>query len=833
MKKKDHIYVLGLCLFVVILVILFLYPGKMFGSVTDWISQHSVFPDYFRTLFYDTKQVFPSLAMNIGGGQNIYYFSYYGYLSPIILLSYLLPFIKMVDYIMISSLFCILISIYLFYRFLKNHGFSSFVCLIVTFLFTCSAPLLFHSHRHVMFVNYMPFLLLGLMGIDLYFQKDKKWLYALSVFLMIMTSYYYSVGGLLVFVIYGIYVYLKNNKNISFQQFMKDGIRFLLPMFVGILMSCVLLLPTAYALFQGRVDSSGNTDLLSLFIPNFDFNYLLYSNYSLGLTAISIIALVGFIFMKKKENIFLGISLLLVSFLPIFLYILNGTIYIRAKALIPFLPLFCLVIAFYLHSLIKYKFSLKQHIMLLIGICVVGVLSGYHEIWFYLDLLLYFGCVFLYLKFNQKKFFIPMCFMAIVPFVVSQLSDEYVLKSDYNSIFSKDKMNLVRQAIQQDDDFYRFSNLNDTLETINYIYDPHYYQTSLYSSSYNPFYKNFVQFEIGNAVPYRNQLITAQSNNIMFQKLMGVRYVLSKVGHEPIGYELISKKGEYGIYKNSDVLSIGYATSDVMSLSDYELLSFPYRNEVLLHQVVVDQDVSYDYKSNIKEIDLDYTVELPDTVSVDETDGLVISVSDKSNVILNLSEPIDGDILFIRFDLEPMDCKVGDSVIRINDIQNNLTCKQWMYYNDNTSFEYTISSNEPITELNVALNEGIYDLKNIKTYVLNYDKISSIHEDFDLMEVDMDKTYGDVITGEINVSKDGYFASTIPYDEGFTVYVDGIRQDYEIVNQAFIGFPIISGKHYIEFVYEAPFLKYGMIGSGVGFILFGVFIWVDKRNKYH
>lgn len=832
MKKKDYINVLGLCLFVVISVIIFLCSGKMFGSVTDWISQHSVFPEYFRTLFYDTKQLFPSLAMNIGGGQNIYYFSYYGYLSPIILLSYFLPFIKMVDYIMISSLFCVLVSIYLFYRFLKNHGFSSQVCLISTFLFTCSAPLLFHSHRHVMFVNYMPFLLLGLMGIDLYFQKGKRWLFALSVFFMILTSYYYSVGGLLVLVIYGVYVYLKSHHDVSLKQFMLDGLKFLFPMFVGILMSCVLLLPTAYALFQGRVDSGNSTDLLSLFIPNLNLDYLLYSNYSLGLTAISVLALVVFLFQKKKERTFLGLSLLVVAFIPIFLYILNGTIYIRAKALIPFLPLFCLCLAFYFQDLFDHKFSFRQHMLLVIGICVVCFISGYQELWFYLDLLFCLGSICLYFKFKKEWFVsIPICAVALIPFVNAQLSDGYVLKSDYDAIYSHDKFTLISDTLKQDDAFYRFSNLTNTLETINFIYDPHYYQTSLYSSSYNPLYKNFAQFEIGNAVPYRNQLITAQSNNVMFQKLMGVRYVLSNVGDEPIGYELVSEKGDYGVYQNSDVLSLGYATSNLMPLSDYTLLSFPYRNEVLLKQIVVDHDVTSYFESDIHEIDLDYTVDVPDTVMIDKTNGFIIEVTEKSTISLTLSEPINEKVLFIRFDLEPMNCKVGDSVISINGVKNNLTCKQWMYYNDNTSFEYTISSNEPITELNVTLNEGIYDLKNIKTYVLDYETISSISNEFDLMEVDMKKTSGDVINGMIDVTDDGYFASTIPYDEGFTVYVDGEKQDYEVVNQAFIGFPITAGKHSIQFVYKAPYLNYGMIGSGIGILLFGVLMLFDRRKN--
>ena len=62
----------------------------VFGANMDWISQHSVFPEYFRQQFYQTGQFFPEYAANIGGGQNIYNFSYYGLYNPIVLIAYLL-----------------------------------------------------------------------------------------------------------------------------------------------------------------------------------------------------------------------------------------------------------------------------------------------------------------------------------------------------------------------------------------------------------------------------------------------------------------------------------------------------------------------------------------------------------------------------------------------------------------------------------------------------------------------------------------------------------------------------------------------------------------------
>lgn len=61
----------------------------------DWISQHTVLAEYFRQRFYSTHEFFPQFASELGGGQNIYNFAYYGLYSPLVLLSYAFPFLSM------------------------------------------------------------------------------------------------------------------------------------------------------------------------------------------------------------------------------------------------------------------------------------------------------------------------------------------------------------------------------------------------------------------------------------------------------------------------------------------------------------------------------------------------------------------------------------------------------------------------------------------------------------------------------------------------------------------------------------------------------------------
>ena len=90
--------------------------------------------------------------------------------------------------------------------------------------------MIFQSYNQIMFVNYMPFLCMALWGVDSFLEKGKPLLYLSGVFLMIMTSFYFSIGGILVLILYGLHRYFmlqdSLGKKIRFLDFLRDGIRF-------------------------------------------------------------------------------------------------------------------------------------------------------------------------------------------------------------------------------------------------------------------------------------------------------------------------------------------------------------------------------------------------------------------------------------------------------------------------------------------------------------------------------------------------------------------------------------------------------------------------------
>ena len=792
MKKRDWNYWILLIIGVILLLFSF-DKDHLFASTTDWFSQHTAFPDYFRKLFYSTWKLFPNFAPHIGAGQNIYYFSYYGFLNPVYLVSYLLPFIKMVDYIQVVNILSYLSSILFCYYFLKREYPKeiSFVCSI---LFLSAAPLLFHFHRHIMFVHYMPFLLMALIGIQNYTEKKNPHLLIFGIFMMIMTSYYYSVGGLICLAIFALYKGI--SKKFSLKEYFHMALYFLL----GIGLSSILLLPTAYIILEGGRDVA--VSYRSLLLPSPSFTPVLYSNYCIGVTIVSLLSLFFGVVNKRKEVQILSILLLILFSFPIFSFLLNGKLYVRSKVFIPFLP----VIIYMTAELFKNWRTLRIKEYIMLGIFIILCFFQDNDfIWidFGLVILSYFALM----KF-PKMGYLPILLCSIVCCININQNDTLLSKSKYQAISSnQDKITLKEPA--------RFINDYEVAQTMNRIPDINAYSLSFYSSVFNTNYEEFFLHEFRNPLPLRNKLNFADTNNGLFSMYMGASYYYGD--NPPIGYKL-EKEG----YKNTDVLPIAYVSSNITSLSEYRKTLFPYNLENLYQTVVVEKEMDSSYEHHIKEIPFDY--EFPN-LDVQKTEsGYEMTFQEEEHTTIHLKESIQNQFYILEFDLlDVPSCRKGDIWIRINGQTNKLTCNNWMYFNGNTTFHYVLSSNDPISDLDVTFSKGHFKLGPIKSYVWNYEDVKKRKEEVDPVSLTIK---GDTIEGKVEVKKDGYFILNVPYDKGFRVTLDGKKIPYEKVNVSFLGFPIKEGVHEIKITYEAPYQSLGMILS-----VFSLGIWTLLRKK--
>lgn len=801
----------------------------MNGSQVDWDSQHWIFPEYFRTLFYETKDLFPSFAFNIGAGQNIYNMSYYGLLSPVVLLSYLFPFVKMVNYIEVSMIVIVILSIILMYYFLRGK-FERKYAFFGTLLFLLSGPLIYHTHRHIMFINYMPFLIMSLIGVDKYFDNNKKTLLIISVFLIIMSSYYYSVGSIICIVLYGIYRYIELNKKIKFKKFIIDGIKFIFPIIVSILMSAVLILPSFYSLLSGRPEITSSVNILELMIPKINISEILYNSYTIGLTSIFLIAIIYAFFTKNNNYKFLSIIFTLIILFPIIIYLLSGFMYVRGKVLIPLLPIGILMVNLFIEK-ISYKSNKKFSIaIVLISLIQIFVYLENKNYIFILDVLVVFVSLFMYFKNKDKKYIMyPVCLCALITCLVSNYSEKLVSKEDISLQHNTYNYNILNKILENDENIYRVGNDIMGMKNINRVINSNYYLPSMYSSLENPNYYNLYVNSIGNEMENRISTAMMPTKNILFNTYTSTKYMITNT-KVPIGYENVENSN---VYVNENVLPIGYSTTKVISKDVYDNLDYPEKNYALISNVVLEGVDKTEYKERTKKEELKYESEYKYLTLRQEDDKYIIQSEKDGNIILNLNKSYKNKMLFIRFDMEYSEsCLIGDTSITINDVKNTLSCRGWTYHNKNYTFEYVISSSEEINSLDIKFSKGKYIISNINVYSLDYNYITDYVSSVDEFVIDKEITKGDVIKGSINVSENGYFVISVPYEEkGFTIYLDGKMIEYEKINDIFIGFPINEGYHDIKIIYTSPYLLEGMMISICGYMIFLPIIYNDIFRK--
>ena len=70
------------------------------------------------------------------------------------------------------------------------------------------------------------------------------------------------------------------------------------------------------------------------------------------------------------------------------------------------------------------------------------------------------------------------------------------------------------------------------------------------------------------------------------------------------------------------------------------------------------------------------------------------------------------------------------------------------------------------------------------------------------------------ISGKIS-GLEGTIYTSIPYDDGWNVYVDGEKTDTFLIGNSLLGFDVAEGEHDIILEYTIPYFKTGM-GISIG-----------------
>ena len=780
--------------------------GLIFGFGSDWLSQHLPIAESLKWAMLESGRLLP-LYIDLGGGSSAYDFAYYGLLRPDVLLGCLLPGVGM-EYILGGyAVFELLLGGNLVYVWLRENCGQNTAGRRAAFagsVLYLAAGCFLHAHFQLMFVNYLPFLVLALIGVDRFIEKRRGLLLCVGLTLVYFHSFYYAPSCLCVACIYYLYrvrqagagqrgaLAEESPKRATTEAAPRRGhlkmhVRFLLWILLSIGLAAVLLLPTGLDILSTSKDA-GSFAGSKMPLVNPKLDGLLYSPYGMGLTLIGLYAV---LYALEKRGLRLpAAAVLTASLFPVIPFVLNGFLYARGKILIPFLLLVCLIFACICEEYFAGKDVPKVWAGLL---CLMPclLLSGKYGIWKYIDwavLLLWILGVRQGQRLRRSQHEKNRCTrrltaaLLLIPCIFSfylNAQSGYVSRSEIQTGAVSKAFNEADPQMDESDN-YRFEILTDAFNLCNFLPGVPVKRSSMYSSMTQEDYAEFFYDGAKNAIPIQNRVALIPGQNVLFNYKMGVRYVLADRYAIPNDYQKISESGDYVIAENPRVLPICYGTD--------KLVSF----EEILQRA-----------------------ERADKATEAEIQGKLRLSSREVRVPLDFR----GKIAILSFDVTPLSSRAV--VIDINGVRNKLSGSGAPYPNHNNRFNYVLSGGTDGFLIQKNANE--YRIENLTLSFLDEKELyNSSGEVWEPQTHTSDAGRGQVFSGRITMKKNGYFATSDPYRKGYEIQVDGravSASEILKIDDTFLGLRLEEGMHEIEIRFVPPGYRTGLAISAISLLI--------------
>ncbi|MBE6862305.1 MAG: hypothetical protein E7497_05340 [Ruminococcus sp.] len=398
--------------------------------------------------------------------------------------------------------------------------------------------------------------------------------------------------------------------------------------------------------------------------------------------------------------------------------------------------------------------------------------------------------------------------------------------SDYASYPTKNDeyQALLSAAEKADDDLFYRTEINRTY-TLNDSALYGYYGFSQFSSSANVSVTRFSKrlglyaSEAGNRYYYRISTPIVNS-------MLGIKYIISKDGElnsEEMALKYSGTSGSSVMYENNYNLSIGYMVDeDILLLEDKNYDNpFVYQNELFKLASGTTEDcftaqpvalASYSGMNVTKRSYGDY--------NFTKTNGAESSASatyDYSGVAGSYLYGYATNGGCDNISVQSGEKKVAGSV----SIEDYPIVFPMGNAQEGEKSSVTINAKSDTATgsfklMVYALNQSVYENA--------YSRLAD--EQLELTHFEDTK-----IKGTVNAFEDGIMFFSIPYEKGWSVYVDGEKVETVALAHAMLGAKVPAGQHEIELKYIPDGFIPGTTATGVSAVLCGVIAFFDKKKK--
>ena len=389
----------------------------------------------------------------------------------------------------------------------------------------------------------------------------------------------------------------------------------------------------------------------------------------------------------------------------------------------------------------------------------------------------------------------------------------------------------------ENDGFFRSVNMKSKLSTrcSSLVYG--YKDNATFSSTLTGSIVDYNRM-MGNCDWTMVSLFDYNSRTIM-NELAAVRYmgVSSNNCREmiPYGYKKVFDKTAGGkswpIYENQYALPVGYSYPAITPASSVESLNAAQKQEAtMLTAIVDDHDLTNDSNLTRTE-DLPLTVKKLKYTKIDY-DGIEI----RDGVLNILKENASATFYFNT----PKTCEVYMSyrggIYETNDGKEHVKSMVLEYGSQTYSMAFrsdTYNTGQEEYLMNLGCfnkeqasftirfgKEGILRCDGIDVYAQPLaayeDRVDSLKENV-LEDV---KISNNTLEGRVDFPVDKMLVVALPYQSGWTAWIDGNQVDIQKVNYQYMGLNVQAGRHRIRLHYQIPGLRIAFAIMGLGILLF-------------
>lgn len=844
--KKNYLYLLSFVISLTIISIIYILNDvSPFGSKSlltiDFFHQYGpMLGEYYDRIRNGSNLIY---SFNIGLGLPIFR-NFLNYMSsPFNLIILLFKRTHLLTaYSIVIALRCAASSTTMTYYLSKKFKSNSLVILPISILYAFQAYFTAY-YWNIMWLDGLVFLPLIVLGIENIINNNKWKLYTISLSIMLLSNYFigfmicvYSCLYFLIYLIYKSKISIKTMKK-DCLSILKKGFTFAKSSLLAGGIAAFMLLPLATSItsisathddiptfnyYDFKTEDFLKGHLTGINVTVFASDTITNPNISCGILTVSLLLLfiINYKIPLKKKLCYLSLLLMIAAcfFIPQLDFIMHAfhvpnDLPYRYSFLYSFTLL--IICAYSLKELkeLNYIYSLLTYLIVMI-LLLIMVFTNWPDITtnlLYVNMILitlyfiFYSYVYFY---KNMKFWFSILFIVVASIdAIVSVNTNWSITHDLNSFFYEyeETNNTINKIKNNDNDkFYR-------LEKISFLTynDPAWYNYRGINTFSSMAYENMAKLQGYLGMP-GNKINSYyfEHQTPVYDMMFNLKYIIG-YKNDQNRYETIDDNVNLFKY------NIGLAYAVNKDIKDWN-----YNNPNPFYV----QNNFLSYATNI------YNVLSPNKLLEEET----IYTDDYHKVIeYSYENPMDNIYFytnsgFIDFII------IGNNLFYINDSYADYIDKTNLYYENTFSYQeqriLNISSFDENIKIIIGYNSYFKDL--FKVYKINEKLLSKVYDKLEQNKLEITSYKENNIKGNIKVSSDMTLYTSIPYDEGWIAYVDGKKVKTNALANSLLTIDLKKGTHTINFKYEIPKFKTGLVISIISIIyMITSVIYQNKKDS--